>query len=102
MVPPLVPLTAAIDVTPDLGHFTDGERGILEYRGYPIAQLAKESTFLEGAYLIIFGELPTQQQLDEWVFDITHNTFLKEQAIARPRQVYLGERELDFVPIAKR
>jgi citrate synthase len=58
--------------------FIDGERGILEYRGYPIAQLAKESTFLEVAYLIIFGALPTQQQLDEWVFDITHHTFLHE------------------------
>lgn len=58
--------------------FIDGERGILEYRGYPIAELAKESTFLEVAYLIIFGELPTQTQLDEWVFDITHHTFLHE------------------------
>ncbi len=58
--------------------FIDGERGILEYRGYPIAQLAKESTFLEVAYLIIFGALPNQEQLDEWVFDITHHTFLHE------------------------
>ncbi len=58
--------------------FIDGERGILEYRGYPIAELAKESTFLEVAYLIIFGELPNQQQLDEWVFDVTHHTFLHE------------------------
>jgi citrate synthase len=58
--------------------FIDGERGILEYRGYPIAELAKKSTFLEVAYLIIFGELPNQQQLDEWVFDVTHHTFLHE------------------------
>ena len=58
--------------------FIDGERGILEYRGYPIAQLAKGSTFLEVAYLIIFGELPDQQQLDEWVFDVTHHTFVHE------------------------
>ncbi len=58
--------------------FIDGERGILEYRGYPIAELAENSTFLEVAYLVIFGELPTQEQLDEWVFDITHHTFLHE------------------------
>jgi citrate synthase len=58
--------------------FIDGERGILEYRGYPIAELAEKSTFLEVAYLIIFGELPTQQQLDEWVYEITHHTFLHE------------------------
>ena len=58
--------------------YIDGDKGILRYRGYPIEQLAENSTFLEVAYLIIFGELPTQQQLDEWVFDITHHTFLHE------------------------
>ena len=58
--------------------YIDGERGILEYRGYPIAQLAEKSSFLEVAYLIIFGELPTQPQLDEWAHEITHHTFLHE------------------------
>ncbi|HEY4667655.1 MAG TPA: citrate synthase, partial [Anaerolineales bacterium] len=58
--------------------YIDGERGILEYRGFPIEQLAEKSTFLEVAYLIIFGELPTQTQLDEWVYEITHHTFLHE------------------------
>jgi citrate synthase len=58
--------------------FLDGERGILQYRGYPIEQLAEKSTFLEVAYLILFGELPTQEQLDEWVDEITHHTFLHE------------------------
>jgi citrate synthase len=47
--------------------FVDGDRGILEYRGYPIEQLAERSTFLETAYLLLHGELPTRSQLDEWV-----------------------------------
>jgi citrate synthase len=58
--------------------FIDGGKGILRYRGYPIEDLAENSSFLEVAYLIIFGELPTKAQLDEWVFDITHHTFLHE------------------------
>ncbi|MGA9191862.1 MAG: citrate synthase [Anaerolineales bacterium] len=58
--------------------FIDGDKGILRYRGYPIEELAEKSSFLEVAYLIIFGELPTKDQLDEWVFDITHHTFLHE------------------------
>ncbi|MEQ9093209.1 MAG: citrate/2-methylcitrate synthase, partial [Miltoncostaeaceae bacterium] len=58
--------------------FIDGDRGILEYRGYPIEQLAEKSTFLEVAYLLVFGELPTQPQLDQWVHDITHHTFVHE------------------------
>ena len=45
--------------------FIDGDKGILEYRGYPIEQLAEKSTYLEVAYLLIHGELPNQQQLDE-------------------------------------
>jgi citrate synthase len=56
----------------------DGEHGILRYRGYPIEQLAEKSNFLEVAYLIIFGELPQQEQLDGWVHDITYHTFLHE------------------------
>jgi citrate synthase len=58
--------------------FIDGERGILEYRGYPIAQLAEKASYLETAYLILFGELPTRSELDSWVDDITHHTFLHE------------------------
>jgi citrate synthase len=58
--------------------FIDGEAGVLEYRGYPIEQLCQSSTYLEVAYLLIYGELPTQQQLDEWVFEITHHTFVHE------------------------
>src|SRR5918995_6362467 len=51
--------------------FIDGDQGILEYRGYPIEQLAERSTYLETAYLIIFGELPSAQQLREWTTQIT-------------------------------
>jgi citrate synthase len=58
--------------------YIDGAAGILEHRGYSIEQLCERSTFLETAYLLIFGELPTQQQLDRWVFDITHHTFVHE------------------------
>src|SRR5918995_4184767 len=58
--------------------FIDGDEGILEYRGYPIEQLAENSTYLEVAYLLIHGELPTQQQLDEWTHEITIHTFVHE------------------------
>ncbi len=58
--------------------FIDGEAGILEYRGYPIDQLCERSTYLEVAYLLIYGELPTQSQLDEWIFEVTHHTFVHE------------------------
>jgi citrate synthase len=58
--------------------FVDGEKGILEYRGYPIEQLAEKSSFLEVAYLILFGELPNSQELEQWVHDITYHTFLHE------------------------
>jgi citrate synthase len=56
----------------------DGENGILRYRGYPIEQLAEQSTYLEVAYLLLNGELPNQQQLDEWKHEITHHTFIHE------------------------
>ena len=56
----------------------DGDKGILNYRGYPIEQLAEHSTYLEVAYLIVHGELPTRGQYEEWVFSITHHTFLHE------------------------
>jgi citrate synthase len=58
--------------------FIDGERGILEYRGYPIEQLAEKSNFLEVAYLLIHGELPSKQQYDSWVHEITYHTFVHE------------------------
>ncbi|HTQ86639.1 MAG TPA: citrate synthase [Candidatus Solibacter sp.] len=58
--------------------YIDGEKGILEYRGYPIEELAERSTFLETAYLILYGELPTRAQLEEWTWHITHHTFIHE------------------------
>jgi len=58
--------------------FIDGDKGILRYRGYPIEQLAEKSSYLEVAYLILYGELPTKAQLDEWVWNITHHTFIHE------------------------
>ena len=58
--------------------FIDGDAGILEYRGYPIEQLAEQSTFLEVSYLLLNGELPTQAQLDEWVHQVTYHTFIHE------------------------
>ncbi len=58
--------------------YIDGQHGRLLYRGYPIQQLAEQSTFLEVAYLLIHGELPTKDQYDEWVYDITHHTFIHE------------------------
>ena len=58
--------------------FIDGEKGILEYRGYPIEQLAEKSSYLEVAYLLINGELPTEKQLDDWDQEITIHTFVHE------------------------
>lgn len=56
----------------------DGDKGILRYRGYPIEQLAQRGTFLETAYLLVHGELPTQSELDEWRYNIVHHTFIHE------------------------
>ena len=58
--------------------FIDGDKGILEYRGYPIDQLAEKSTYLEVAYLLLHGELPTESQLREWTRNITYHTFINE------------------------
>ena len=58
--------------------FIDGEAGVLEYRGYPIEELCEKSTYLEVAYLLVYGELPTQEQLDQWTFEITHHTYVHE------------------------
>jgi citrate synthase len=58
--------------------FLDGDAGVLEYRGYPIEQLAERSSYLEVAYLLVHGELPTKAQLDEWTHLITIHTFVHE------------------------
>ena len=61
----------------------DGENGILRYRGYPIEQLAENSTYLEVAYLLINGELPTAEQFEVWKHDITYHTFIHENVRKR-------------------
>jgi citrate synthase len=58
--------------------YLDGERGVLEHRGYPIEQLAERSTYLETAYLLVHGELPTAAAYGHWVDDITHHTYVHE------------------------
>ena len=58
--------------------YLDGDAGILRYRGYPIEQLAEKSTYLEVAYLLLNGELPTADQLAKWTHDVTHHTFIHE------------------------
>ncbi|HEX7089978.1 MAG TPA: citrate synthase [Longimicrobiales bacterium] len=58
--------------------FIDGERGILRYRGYPIEQLAERSTYLESAYLVLNGELPTEAELRAWEREVTHHTLIHE------------------------
>jgi citrate synthase len=61
----------------------DGDAGILRYRGYPLEQLAERSTYLEVAYLLIHGELPTAEQYEPWVHDITYHTFIHENVRKR-------------------
>jgi citrate synthase len=58
--------------------FIDGDKGILRYRGYPIETLAEKSTYLETAYLILNGELPTKAQLTDWTYHVSHHTFIHE------------------------
>ncbi|MEM7676184.1 MAG: citrate synthase, partial [Myxococcota bacterium] len=58
--------------------FIDGAKGVLNYRGYPIEQLAEKSSFLEVAYLLMFGELPNQEERDEWIHSIMTHTFVHE------------------------
>jgi len=58
--------------------FLDGEKGVLRYRGIPIEQLAEKSNFIEVAYLLIYGKLPTQKELDEFSFEITHHSMIHE------------------------
>ncbi|NYI79336.1 citrate synthase [Nocardioides panzhihuensis] len=58
--------------------FIDGDKGVLEYRGYPIEQLAEKSSFLEVSYLLVHGALPTKEEYDAWVHEITFHTFVHE------------------------
>src|ERR1700720_1408860 len=58
--------------------YIDGDAGILRYRGYPIEDLAEKSTYLETAYLLLYGELPTSEQLKDWTYHVTHHTFAHE------------------------
>ena len=58
--------------------FIDGDKGILRYRGYPIEQLAEKSNYLEVAYLLLYGELPSKSQYEKWAYDITHHTIIHE------------------------
>jgi citrate synthase len=93
--------------------YIDGDRGVLMYRGYPIEQLAERSTYLETAYLIMFGELPSRGQLDQWTREITFHTMLHEnikklmegfQYDAHPMGVFLSTVGAfsTFYPDAKR
>src|SRR3954449_3913254 len=59
--------------------YIDGEKGVLLHRGYPINQLAENSTFMEVSYLLLHGELPTQAELDKFVYTISRHTMLHEQ-----------------------
>ncbi len=63
--------------------YIDGDAGILRYRGYPIDQLAESSTYLEVAYLLLNGELPNAEQHKQWVYEVTHHTFLHENVRKR-------------------
>jgi citrate synthase len=58
--------------------FIDGDKGVLQYRGYPIEQLAEHCSFLEVAYLLLYGELPTGKALEDWTWQITHHTWVHE------------------------
>ncbi len=58
--------------------YIDGDKGILRYRGYSIEELAEKSTYLETAYLILYGELPNEAQLKDWTYHITHHTYIHE------------------------
>jgi citrate synthase len=77
------PSFMATAVTESAVTYLDGEAGILRYRGYPIEQLAEQSTYLEVAYLLIHGELPDERQFDEWTHEITYHTFIHENVRKR-------------------
>lgn len=67
--------------------YIDGDKGILRYRGYPIEQLAEQSNFLEVAYLLIYGELPTKDAYAKWQHDVMHHTFI-HQNLARMLEAF--------------
>ncbi|NVJ70391.1 MAG: citrate (Si)-synthase [Alphaproteobacteria bacterium] len=75
--------------------YIDGEKGELQYRGYPIEQLAADSDFMECCYLLLFGELPTKAEKEKFVWDITHHTMVHEQL----HRLFLGFRR-DAHPMA--
>ena len=77
------PSFMATAVTESAITYLDGDSGILRYRGYPIEQLAEQSTYLEVAYLLINGELPSQTQYDWWSHEITYHTFIHENVRKR-------------------
>ena len=58
--------------------YIDGDKGILRYRGYPIEELAEGSSYLETAYLVLYGELPTSDELKAWIHNVTYHTFIHE------------------------
>jgi len=62
--------------------FIDGDKGVLQYRGYMISDLAEHSTFLESCYLLLYGELPTKAQMDAFTYSITHHTMVHEQMVS--------------------
>ncbi len=63
--------------------FVDGDEGVLRYRGYPIEQLAEQSSYLECAYLLLYGELPTESEFSTWRHEVTHHTFIHENVRKR-------------------
>jgi citrate synthase len=67
--------------------YIDGDKGILQYRGYPIEKLAEASNFLEVSYLLIYGKLPSKAEYDKWVYDIMHHTYVHEN-MARLIEAY--------------
>src|SRR5580658_5227710 len=62
--------------------FIDGDKGVLQYRGYSIGDLAEHSTFLESCYLLLYGELPTEAQMAKFHFSIPHHTMVHEQMVS--------------------
>lgn len=74
----MVTATAKSSIT-----YLDGDAGILRYRGYPIEQLAEHSTYLEVAYLLNFGELPTKEQAEKWRTEVTYHTYIHENMRSR-------------------
>src|SRR5688572_5873051 len=79
--PPFIPGLAGVPAAESGISFIDGERGVLEYRGIPIQDLAEHSTFEETTYLLLFGKLPTSAELEKYVADLTNHRRLKFRII---------------------